>query len=230
MQRPTPPRIRLPRVTLLGRASRNASERPTAAKTTEQVKSGNGAEAATKEAKPAATTPGTATATSPTTAKPAEGGKTPEPNLQERIEGLQGWMAEIERKQARITYFGGLALLLALGAAGVALYVGLTTHSEGAKKSDLNALTNRVNSLQGAVTKNSKDTQNALNASIAQLQQSISGIQKQQAQASANISTIQSQIAAGALNSKNATPGLTPTTPGTTPGSTTTTPTPNTGK
>lgn len=228
MQRPTPPRIRMPRVTLFGRASRAASERTTATKPAEPVKTGNGAEAATKEAKPAAAA---ATLTVGATAtKPAEGAKTPEPNLQERIEGLQGWMAEIERKQARITYFGGLALLLALGAAGVALYVGLTTHSEGAKKSDLNALTNRVNSLQGAVTKNSKDTQNALNASIAQLQQSISGIQKQQAQASANISTIQSQIAAGALNSKNATPGLTPTTPGTTPGSTTTTPTPNTGK
>ena len=105
-------------------------------------------------------------------------------------------MAEIERKQARITYFGGLALLLALAAAGVALYFGLTTNSEGAKKSDLDALTSRVNSLQGAVSKNSKDTQNALNASIAQLQQSISGLQKQQAQASATISTLQSQIAA----------------------------------
>jgi len=106
---------------------------------------------------------------------------------------------------------------------------GLTTHSEGAKKSDLNALTSRVNSLQGAVSKNSKDTQNALNASIAQLQQSISGLQKQQAQASATISTLQSQIAAGALNQKNATPGLTPTTPGSTPGATTTT-TPNNAK
>ena len=170
-----------------------------------------------------------AQAAASTTAKPAEGAKAPEPNVQERIEGLQGWMAEIERKQARMTYFGGLALLLALGVAGAALYFGLTTHSEGAKKSDLNALTSRVNSLQGAVSKNSKDTQNALNASIAQLQQSISGLQKQQAQASATISTLQSQIAAGALNQKNATPGLTPTTPGSTPGATTTT-TPNNAK
>ena len=109
-------------------------------------------------------------------------------------------MAEIERKQARITYFGGLALLLALGAAGAALYFGLTTHSDSATKDDLDALTNRVDSLQGAVTKNSKDTQNALNASIAQLQQSIANQQKQQAQAAANIATLQSQVASGALN------------------------------
>jgi uncharacterized protein HemX len=223
------PRIRMPRVTMPGRASRAASERTTQTKVKEAAKPGNGTQTATatEEAKPDATTPVGAAATTakPDAAKPAEGSKAPEPNLQERIEGLQGWMAEIERKQARITYFGGLALLLAVAAAGVALYFGLTTHSDSATKDDLDALTNRVNSLQGAVSKNSKDTQNALNASIAQLQQSISGLQKQQAQAEANLSTLQSQVNSAALN-KNATPSVTPTTPG----AATTTTTPNTGK
>jgi uncharacterized protein HemX len=224
---PRMPRIRMPRVTVPGRASRLASEKTTATKPMEAAKAGNGAQATTKETQPAAGTPASATSTA---TKPAEAGKAPDPNLQERIEGLQGWMAEIERKQARITYFGGLALLLALGAAGAALYFGLTTHSDSATKNDLDALTNRVNSLQGAVTKNSKDTQNALNASIAQLQQSIASLQKQQAQAAANISTLQSQVAAGALNKNAATPGVTPTAPGTAPGAATTTTTPNNGK
>jgi uncharacterized protein HemX len=220
--RPLIPRVRMPRVTLLGRASRTASERTTTTKPVQTEKAGNGATAsATKEAKPAEGKP-----TTPTPASPAAGATTPQPNLQERMEGLQGWMAEIERKQARITYFGGLALLLALAAAGAALYFGLTTHSDSASKDDLDSLTNRVNSLQGAVTKNSKDTQNALNASIAQLQQSISGLQKQQAQAQATISTLQSQVAAGALNKNATTPSVTPTTPG----AATTTTTPNNGK
>jgi uncharacterized protein HemX len=207
----------MPRVTVPGRASRAASEKTTQTKAVEAAKSGNGTRTAT------------ATTAKPEAAKHAEGAKAPEPNLQERIEGLQGWMAEIERKQARITYFGGLALLLALAAAGVALYFGLTTHSDSATKDDLDALTNRVDSLQGAVSKNSKDTQNALNASIAQLQQSISGLQKQQAQASANLSTLQSQVNASALN-KSAAAGATPPVTTTTPGSTTTTTTPDNGK
>jgi uncharacterized protein HemX len=210
------PRIRMPKVTLPGRASRAASERTTTAKPA--TKPGNGAEPATEVAPATQAKPAEGNAT---TAKPAAGATAPEPNLQERIEGLQGWMAEIERKQARITYFGGLALLLAIAAAGAALYFGLTNQSEGAKKSDLDSLTKRVDSLQGAVAKNSKDTQNALNASIAQLQQSLSNLQKQQAQAAANISTLQSQVASGALN-KPAAPGVAPTTP-VTPGSTTTT-------
>jgi uncharacterized protein HemX len=136
-------------------------------------------------------------------------------------------MAEIERKQARTTYFGALALLLALGAAGAALYFGLTAHSDSATKNDLDELTKRVDSLQGAVTKNSKDAQNAINASVAQLQQTIAGLQKQQAQAAANISTLQSQVASGAL-AKKAAPGATTTPPA--GGSTTTTTTTTTPK
>jgi uncharacterized protein HemX len=224
--RPLIPRIRLPRVTRPGRASRTASEGATTTKPAQAAEHGKAAEAATKETAAKGAQP---TAEKPAAAKPAEGAKTPEPNLQERIEGLQGWMAEIERKQARITYFGGLALLLALGAAGAALYFGLTTHSDSATKNDLDALTSRVNSLQGAVTKNSKDTQNALNASIAQLQQSIANLQKQQAQAAANISTLQSQVAAGALN-KNAANAVTPGVAPTAPGAATTTTTPKNGK
>jgi len=134
------------------------------------------------------------------------------------MEGLQGWMAELERKQARTTYFGALALLLAIAAAGAALYFGLTTRSDSAKKSDLDPLSKRIDSLEGAVTKNSKDTQNALNASIAQLQQSISSLQKQRAQDAANISTLQSQVAAGALGKGAANAGTTST--ATTPGGT----------
>jgi uncharacterized protein HemX len=218
--RPLMPRIRMPKVTLPGRASRAASERTTTTKPVTEA--GNGPAPAPTETAPTAAQPAGA---KPHPATPAAGAKAPEPNLQERIEGLQGWMAEIERKQARLTYFGGLALLLALAAAGVALYFGITNQSDSARKNDLDALTKRVDSLQGAVAKNSKDTQNALNASIAQLQQSISGLQKQQAQAAANISTLQSQVASGALNQNQAptTPGAAPTTPAT-PGATTTTP------
>jgi uncharacterized protein HemX len=203
-----PPRIRMPRLTLPGRASRRASEKTTVTRPKAAEGPGSGDKPAeTKPAQPAA-------------GKAAAGAKTPEPNLQERMEGLQGWMAEIERKQARLTYFGVLALLIAIGAAGAALYFGLTAHSDSAKKTNLDQLSKRVDSLQGAVTKNSKDTQNALNASIAQLQQSISGLQKQQAQAAANISTLQSQVASGALN-KGTAPGAAPALGGNT---TTTTP------
>jgi hypothetical protein len=244
--RPLMPRIRMPRFTRPGRASRgpNADEETASTKAVskpDEAAPGNGAEPATKEVRPAddaagdapakerapagagatsatAAGPGAAAASPTTGAKPAETATATEPSLTERVEGLQGWMADLERKQARLTYFGGLALLLALGAAGAALYFGLTAHNDSAKKGDLGALTDRVNSLQSAVSKNSKDTQNALNASIAQLQQSISGLQKQQSTAQQTLSALQSQVNAAQLSAKNAAP----VTPGT--GTTTTTP------
>jgi uncharacterized protein HemX len=201
---PALPRIRLPRVTLPGRASRAAGERTTAA----EPKPPNGAtSAATKETKPAAKTPATV--------------KGVDPSVQERIQGLQGWMAEIERRQGRMTYFGGVALLVAIAAAGAALYFGLTAKSDSATKGDVDTLQQRVDGLQEAVTQSSKDTQDTINNSIAQLQASIQALQKQQAQNAAAISALQSQAASGALGKRAAAgapgaaaaPGTTTTTP-----------------
>jgi uncharacterized protein HemX len=187
----------MPKVTRPGRASRAASEKPTLEAKPKAV-DGVKAKEATKE--------------------PAKG-KTPEPNLQERMEGVQGWMAEIERKQGRLTYFGVSALVVAILASLAALYFGLAAKNDKASKSDVETLTKKVDALQAAATKNSKDTQNALNASAAQLQASIAALQRQQSQNAANIATLQSQATAGAFG-KNAGAGTIP--PGAIPGATTT--------
>src|SRR3954464_9552876 len=181
--RPFMPRIRMPKVTRRGRTSRAANEETTATRPKQSEKAGNGTQRATKEeAQPAAATT--------VAGNPAAGATTPEPNLQERMEGLQGWMAEIERKQGRMTYFGLAGVVIAILAAGAALYVGLTAKSDSATKGDLDSLTKRIDSLEAAATKSSKDTQAALNASVAQLQQSIATVQKQQSQNAASISSL----------------------------------------
>jgi uncharacterized protein HemX len=208
------PRIRMPRVTLPGRSDSASRPRGKTAKATASTaetkpKAADGAKAA--EAK---------TEEATTKAKEPAKGKSPEPNLQERMEGLQGWMAEIERKQGRLTYFGLAALVVAILASIAALYFGLAAKSDKASKTDVDALTKKVDALQAAATKNSKDTQNALNTSAAQLQASISAVQRQQAQNAASISTLQSQASAGAFG-KGAAVGTSPLTPGST---TTTTP------
>ncbi len=208
------PRVRMPKVSLPGRSG--GSKKPTAskAKTKEEANAPNGKPAAaTKETAPKEAGKPTETKTTAPTK-----GKAPEPNLQERMEGLQGWMAEIERKQGRMTYFGLAGVLIAILAAGAALYFGLTAKSDSATKSDLDTLSKRIDSLEAAATKNSKDTQAALNASVAQLQQSIAAVQKQQSQNAASISSLQTQASSGGFG-KGATPA-----PTITPGATTTAP------
>ncbi len=186
---PSSPRIRLPRVKLPTRAGK----RPAAPKSDET--------AATQEA-PATPSAAKTTATTPASAETAASqGKSPNPNLQQRIEGLQAWMAEIERKQGRMTYFGAAALLIAVLASAAALYFGITAKSDSnAAQDDIDELTTKVDQLQRAVTKNTEDTQQTLNNTVQQLQSSITDLQRKQAQDAANIATLQSQVAAAAAS------------------------------
>jgi uncharacterized protein HemX len=210
------PRIRMPKVTLPGRSDSAGRPRDKTAAAT-----GPAAEARTKPATGAKEADGRTTEATRESSKQPTKGEEPEPSLQERMEGLQGRMAQIERKQGRLTYFGIAGIVIALLAGGAALYIGLAAKNDSATKSDVDALTKKVDALQAAATKNSKETQNALNASAAQLQASISAVQRQQSQNAASIATLQSQASAGAFG-KGAAAG---TTPGaaSTPGATTTT-------
>jgi hypothetical protein len=220
------PRIRMPRIKLPTRRGSGAAAETQEATATKTKPLGAASERPTEpkadaKAPPTPKESAKQPATEETATKDAAKSETPEPNLQERIAGLQGWMAELERKQARLTYFGIAALTVAILASIAALYFGLAARNDKAPKDDVDTLTKKVDALQSAATKNSKATQNALNASAAQLQASIAALQKQQAQNAASISTLQSQATAGAF-SKGAgaaqgaalTPGAaTPTTP-----------------
>ncbi|MGA6946353.1 MAG: hypothetical protein WBZ00_01250 [Solirubrobacterales bacterium] len=210
------PRIRMPKVTLPGRSDSAGSPRDKAAAANKPT-----AEARTKPPTGAQEAEASTTEGTRESAKEPTKGDEPEPNLQERMEGLQARMAEIERKQGRLTYFGIAGIVLALVAGGAALYIGLAAKNDSATKGDVDALTKKVDALQAAATKNSKETQNALNASAAQLQASISALQRQQSQNAASIATLQSQATAGAFG-KGAAAGKTPGA-ALTPGATTTT-------
>jgi uncharacterized protein HemX len=196
---PQLPRVRMPKVSLPGRPRRLTATRGR----TETASTPKQAEKPAE--KPPAKKPAAAAKAAPA-----------DPNLQERMAGLQGWMAEIERRQGRLMYFGGAALVIAILAAGAALYFGLTAKSDSASKSNVDEIKTKVDQLQAAATKSSKDTQQALNASAAQLQASIAALQKQQAQNAANISTLQGQVASGAAGKGAAGTTITPVTPSTT--------------
>jgi hypothetical protein len=230
------PRVRIPKVSLPGRSGGSKKATASKAKTKEQPKDGpkeqpkdgNGVKSdATKETagKEAAKPTG---AKAPEDAKGATkktaAGTSPEPNLQERMEGLQGWMAEIERKQGRMTYFGLAGVVIAILAAGAAIYIGLTTKSDSATNGDFDVLSKRIDSLEAATAKSSKDAQTAINSSVSQLQQTLASLQKQGAQNAASIATLQSQATAGAFGKGAAAGTGAALTPGTTATTTTTTP------
>ena len=138
------PRIRMPKVTLPGRSDSAGSPRDKAAAATKPT-----AEARTKPATGAKEAQARTTEATRESAKEPTKGDEPEPNLQERMEGLQGWMAEIERKQGRLTYFGIAGIVFALLAGGAALYIGLAAKNDSATKDDVDALTKKVDAAAG---------------------------------------------------------------------------------
>lgn len=129
--------------------------------------------------------------------KSASSRKKPAPNMQERMEGLQGWMAEIERKQGRMTYFGAAAALVAIAASAGALYLGITTKDDAATKDDVEAISQQVNAIQGEVKRAVERELKMTNDQIATLQQSVEDLKKKQAQDAADIATLQNRANSG---------------------------------
>ena len=138
-----------------------------------------------------------AKATKAGASKSASSRKKPAPNMQERMEGLQGWMAEIERKQGRMTYFGAAAALVAIAASAGALYLGITTKDDAATKDDLDEIQTQLKGtqqeVQASINKGLKGTQDK----IATLEQSVEDLKKKQAQDAADIATLQSRANSG---------------------------------
>ncbi len=159
----------------------------------------------------------TKTEPKPTTKAAGRGKKAPAPNMKERIEGLQGWMAEIERKQQRMTRIGGAGLILAILAAGGALALGIINNQNAASDDDLDALREQVNGLSAEIGQQTEEQLGSLNQRIGQIQNQLRSLQQQQQQNATTISNLQQQLnqqqaagGGGGGGGSGAQPGLPP--------------------
>jgi hypothetical protein len=176
----------------LGRRSKPKSEKPT-----KEAKTAAKATAAKakpkKDAKePAATKSPAQARARASAAKSAK--KTPAPNMQERMEGLQGWMAEIERKQNRMSRLGGGAAILAVLAAGGALALGILNKQDAATEDDLDEVREQVNGISGTVEQQTEQQLGNLNKTLKSLQTQVQSLQQQQQQQTQTINQLQNQV------------------------------------
>jgi hypothetical protein len=173
---------------------------------------------ATKEA--AATKTPNGASTKPAATRTGAGASPPEPNLMERLEGVQGWMAELERKQGWMTYFGAAATALAVLAAAAALYLAITTPNS-ASKDDFDDLEAQVQTLQEQINQATADQARlkALNSSIQSLDSRVAASEQKANQQASEIAAVKAQAQAAQQAAATATPAPAPTTP-TTPGAT----------
>lgn len=102
----------------------------------------------------------------------APGGRTADPH--ERIDGLRSWLAQLERQLKLRTYIGAALGVLAIAAAGVALYFALTTKDDAAKKSDVDALRQQVAGVQASAAKAAQQDVQTLDQRLSDLEQQVS--------------------------------------------------------
>jgi cell division protein FtsB len=130
------------------------------------------------------------------TAKKAAAKKKPaaKPNIDERMEGVQGWMAELEKKQERTSRFGGIAVLLAIAAAGGALALGIMNKQDGATQDDIDELTEKVNQLGASVEKQTETQVQSINQRLGQVEQQIASLNQRQRQTESQIDSLRTQV------------------------------------
>jgi hypothetical protein len=92
----------------------------------------------------------------------------------ERIDGLRGWLAQLDRQVKLRTYIGGAAAVLALAAAGVALYFALTTNEDAAKESDVQSLREQIAGVQQSAAKAAEQDVQSLDQRLTDLEQQVS--------------------------------------------------------
>lgn len=116
------------------------------------------------------------------------GGTTiPPPDLPARIDGVRGWLDQIEHRQSRISYFGIAGLLIALATAAVALYLGIGAQQEKASRTGLDEVKAQVGRVQAEAAASLDNQVKALNGRInsLQLRLTVAEQQAQQAQQAA---------------------------------------------
>ena len=115
-------------------------------------------------------------------------------NLEERMEGIQGWMAEIEKKLERTSRIGAVAVGVAILAAAGALALGIMNKQDGATKDDIDELTQQVNELGASVEKQTETQVQSINQRLAQVEQQIRGVNQRQRQTESQIDQLRTQV------------------------------------
>jgi polyhydroxyalkanoate synthesis regulator phasin len=116
------------------------------------------------------------------------------PSLDERVDGLRAWVAQLERRLAIRSYAGGLAIVLALAAGIVAVVLALGVKDESATKTDVQALRDQVEAVQRRAVDAAKADVATLSDRIDALESRVGAVASDQRTADSEISVVQDDI------------------------------------
>jgi uncharacterized protein HemX len=117
----------------------------------------------------------------------------PQP-VEEQIEGLRAWIAQIDRKLGIRSWAGGLAVVLALAAGIVGVVLAMSAKDESATKTEVKAVRDQVSASTQEASQATKDTLAGLSDRIDALESRVSTIASSQRTSDSELQVVQDDI------------------------------------
>ena len=118
----------------------------------------------------------------------------PSADLQERMEGLRAWLAQLDRKLGLRTYVGAAIAVLTLAAAVVALVLVLSLRQDAATEDDVQALRDEISSVEQSASQAADSRVSALEQRLDDLEDEVNRISTAQSTSRRELEVIQDDI------------------------------------
>lgn len=116
-------------------------------------------------------------------------------SVEERLDGIGSWLAQVDRKLGIRTYALGAALVLALAAAAVSLVLVLQLRDDAATKDDIGALSEQISAAEESAAQTAAEEIDALGDRMSQLESRVTALQGGQTDTDQQISVLEDDLA-----------------------------------
>jgi chromosome segregation ATPase len=118
----------------------------------------------------------------------------PRIDTHERIEGLRGLVAQVERRLALRTYIGAAVAVLALAAGGAGIYLALQAEEDAATEADVENLREELTGVEQTAVEAAREDLQTVNETLADLERQISKLRNRQGSLRDEFSVAQDDI------------------------------------
>jgi uncharacterized protein HemX len=112
----------------------------------------------------------------------------------QRIDGLRAWLAQVDRRLGIRTYLGAALAVLAVAAAGVALYLAVSVKQDTATKDDLQSVRDQVSGVEQSAAQAAQSRVRSINLRLTDLESRVGRLSTDQTTSKRELQVIQDDI------------------------------------
>jgi uncharacterized protein HemX len=112
----------------------------------------------------------------------------------QRIDGLRAWLAQVDRRLGIRTYLGAALAVLAVAAAGVALYLAISVKQDTATKDDLQSVRDQVSGVERSAAQAAQSRVRSIDLRLTDLESRVDRLSTDQTTSKRELQVIQDDI------------------------------------